>query len=290
MRYAWIDKHRGEHDVPMLCRLLGVCKSGYLAWRRRGRSQRSEQDEKLLVHIRAITAANDNNYGSPRVTRALREQGFTIGENRVARLMAQAGIRAKHKKKFRVTTDSKHKLPVAPNLLEQRFDVAKPNEVWLADVTYIWTLEGWAYLAAVLDLCTRRVVGWKLSGHNDAELVQAALLAAIWRHKPARGLIHHSDRGSNYCAQGYRDTQALHGIVGSMSRRGNCYDNAPMESFFKTLKVERIYGQRYQTRQALQADLFEYIELYYNAQRKHSSLGYVSPIQFERRINAGKSA
>ena len=247
-------------------------------------------DERLVVHLRAIAAANDSNYGSARMTRALREAGFVVNEKRVARLMREQGIRAKHKKKFRITTQSKHRLPVAPNRLGQRFEASHPNQVWLADITYVWTAEGWMYLAAVMDLCSRCIVGWALSERIDTALVKQALLTAVWRRKPPRALILHSDRGAQYCAKEYQDELAAFGVVASMSRPGNCYDNAPMESFFKTLKVERIYGRRYQTRAELRSDLFHYIELYFNSERLHSSLGYRSPQRFEQALGERKAA
>lgn len=290
MRYAFVDAHRARFAVSAMCEVLEVSRSGYHAWRGRGPSARERQNTRLLTQIRAIHAASEGNYGSPRVHRDLREQGTVVSLNRVRRLMKHNGIAARHKKKFRATTDSRHNLPVAPNLLAQRFVAEGPDEVWLADVSYIWTDEGWLYLACVLDLCSRLIVGWAMSERNDRKLVMSALGMAYFRRRPAHGLIHHSDRGSVYCSRDYQRLLQQYGMRCSMSRKANCYDNAPMESWFKSLKVERVNQRRYRTRAQARSDVFSYIETFYNTRRLHSSLDYVSPHEFERRFAAKEAA
>ena len=290
MKYAFIEAHRARYPVPAMCELFEVSRSGYHAWRGRGPSVRQVHNTRLLTQIRAIHAASEGNYGSPRVHRQLREQGTVVSLNRVRRLMKKDGIAARHKKKFRVTTDSRHNLPVAPNLLGQEFVAERPEQVWLTDVSYIWTDEGWLYLACVLDLYSRLVVGWAMGERNDRQLAIAALGMAYFQRRPARGLMHHSDRGSVYCSRDYRKLLEHYGMVCSMSRKGNCYDNAPMESWFKTLKVERVNQRRYRTRAQARSDIFAYIETFYNARRLHSSLDYVSPREFERRFAAKEAA
>jgi len=290
VRYAFVDAHRARFAVSAMCEVLEVSRSGYHAWRGRGPSARERQNTRLLTQIRAIHAASEGNYGSPRVHRDLREQGTVVSLNRVRRLMKHNGIAARHKKKFRATTDSRHNLPVAPNLLAQRFVAEGPDEVWLADVSYIWTDEGWLYLACVLDLCSRLIVGWAMSERNDRKLVMSALGMAYFRRRPAHGLIHHSDRGSVYCSRDYQRLLQQYGMRCSMSRKANCYDNAPMESWFKSLKVERVNQRRYRTRAQARSDVFSYIETFYNTRRLHSSLDYVSPHEFERRFAAKEAA
>lgn len=274
----------------MMCELLEVSRSGYHAWRGRGPSPRERESVRLETHIRAIHAASDGNYGSPRVHEELRAQGNVVSLNRVRRLMKKHGIAARHKRKFRATTDSRHKLPVAPNRLEQNFVAERPDQVWLTDVTYLWTDEGWLYLACVLDLYSRCVVGWAMSERNDRHLAIVALGMAYFQRRPPRGLVHHSDRGSVYCSHDYQKLLQQYAMVCSMSRKGDCYDNAPMESWFKTLKVERVNLQRYATRAQARSDVFSYIEAFYNSRRRHSSLGYVSPREFERRFAAKEAA
>jgi putative transposase len=273
-----------------MCELLEVSRSGYHAWRGRGPSPRERENARLVGEIRAIHSASDGNYGSPRVHEELREQGNVVSLNRVRRLMKKHGIAARHKRKFRATTDSRHKLPVAPNRLEQNFVAERPDQVWLTDVTYLWTDEGWLYLACVLDLYSRLVVGWAMSERNDRHLAIAALGMAYFQRRPARGLLHHSDRGSVYCSHDYQKLLKQYGMECSMSRKGDCYDNAPMESWFKTLKVERVNGRRYATRAQARSEVFSYVETFYNPRRRHSSLGYVSPREFERRYAAKEAA
>jgi putative transposase len=278
VKYAWIDAHRDEFDLRQMCAVLEVSVSGYRAWKRGGTPNRKRlTDAQLLVMIKAIHAEVKRAYGSPRMTRELRRRGFAAGEERVARLMRENGIRARHKRRFKATTDSRHNLPVAANLLERNFTPAAPNQAWAADMTYVWTDEGWLYLAVVLDLFNREVVGWSLKPRMTADIVCDALTMAWFRRKLAAGLIHHSDRGSQYASYAFQDKLKEFGMQCSMSRKGDCWDNAPTESFFNSLKNERVHGTRYATREEAKADIFEYIEAFYNRKRLHSTLGYVTP-------------
>jgi putative transposase len=290
VKCAWIESQRDRFPLERMCGLLGLSKSGYFAWRWRGSSPREHENTRLVVQMRAIAVAHDRNYGSPRMTRELRGMGFAVSENRVARLMRAHGIAAKHKRRYRATTDSDHKGPIAPNLLDRQFNAARPNAAWVSDITFIWTDAGFTYLAAIVDLCTRRCVGWKVSDRCDAKLVCEALQAAIARHRPAPGLMVHSDRGSQYASGDYRKLLADNHMLQSMSRRGNCWDNAPMESMFKTLKVEFIHERRFPTTEALQSALFRYLETYYNTRRRHSAIGYLSPAQFEVQHQEARAA
>jgi transposase InsO family protein len=264
-----------------LCNALGVSVSGYYAWKKRPECNRKQENKPLLAEIKVIHKQSRETYGSPRIHVDLEEKGIYCSENRVARLMKSHQIAAKRKRKFVVTTDSNHDLPVAENKLNQEFSATKPNEKWVTDITYIWTREGWLYLAVVLDLFSRKVVGWAMDQSMERGLVINALQMALLTRKPERGLLHHSDRGSQYASIDYQKLLNNRGITCSMSRKGNCYDNACMESFFATLKQELVYHRQYQTRNEAKQDLFEYIQVWYNRKRRHSSLGYRSPEQFE---------
>lgn len=278
----FIRDHRREFRVWLLCRVLGVSRSGYYAWRQRPESERSRANRLLELQIRVVHQRSRRSYGSPRITDELKAGGTVCGRHRVARLMRAAGIRAKTVKKYKATTDSKHTLPVAANLLARQFTVSHPNRVWVADITYIRTGEGWLYLAAVLDLYSRQIVGWGMSDRIDGELARSALSQALAQRRPLPGLIHHSDRGKQYAAAGYQKLLRDYGAVCSMSRKGDCWDNAPMESFFGTLKQELVYQERFATREEAKAKIFEYIEVFYNRQRRHSANGSVSPVEFEK--------
>jgi putative transposase len=234
----------------------------------------------LLAVIEALHAELRGAYGSPRMVNEVRDRGFPASKARVERLMRENGIRARHKRRYKATTDSKHTLPVAPNLLDRQFTPAAPNQAWGADLTYVWTEEGWLYLAVVLDLFNREIVGWSIKPRMTADIVIDALTMAWFRRRPKAGLIHHSDRGSQYASQVFQGKLTDYGMVCSMSRKGNCWDNAPTESFFNSLKNERVFGTRYVTRDEARADLFDYIEVFYNRSRRHSTLGYKSPVQF----------
>jgi putative transposase len=285
MKFRCVDEHQEEWPVRTLCDVLGVSPGGYYAWRSRPESARAASNRRLLEDVRRLHAQHHGRYGSPRLHAALRAKGRGVSRGRIERLMRQHAIRATASRRFRpATTDSRHGLPMAPNLLEQRFVASALNQVWLADITYIPTGEGWLYLAAVVDLATRKVVGWAMRDHLRCELAAAALLMATQRQRPAAGLIHHSDRGSQYAAGEYRQLLSKAGMRASMSGRGNCYDNAPMESFFHTLKVELVHQRRWATRDEARRDLFAYVEGYYNRQRIHSAWGYITPEQAERRM------
>ena len=280
MKYAWIDVQR-EFDLSQMCSVLGVSISGYRAWKRGGKPERKRlSDAQMLALIRAIHAEFKGAYGSPRMVLELRARGFSAGKGRVERLMRENGIHARHKRRYKVTTDSKHGLPVAPNLLDRNFAPTAPNQVWASDITYLWTDEGWLYLAIVLDLFNREVVGWSLKPRMTADIVTDALTMAWFRRKPSPGLMHHSDRGSQYASHAFQDKLKEYGMICSMSRKGNCWDNAPTESWFNSFKNERVHGIRYTTRAEMTAESFEYIEVFYNRKRLHSTLGYKSPTQF----------
>ena len=283
MRFRFIEDHRQEHPVRLMCHVLGVSPSGYYAWRGRPESMRATANRALLADIRRLHERHRGRYGSPRIHAALRAEGGTASRGRVERLMRRHGIRGVAARRFRpVTTDSRHGLPIAPDLLGQDFQAPAPNRVWLSDITYIATEEGWLYLAAVLDLATRKVVGWAMREHLRTELVSAALLMAAQRQQPTKGLIIHSDRGSQYASKPYRTLLEGWGMRQSMGRKGCCFDNAPMESFFHTLKVELVHRQRFASREEAKRELFAYLEGYYNRQRLHSALGYRTPEHAER--------
>jgi putative transposase len=281
--FRFIDEHRDRWPVRLLCDALGVSPAGYYAWRDRPASDRQQRHDALLVEIRAIHAEFQARYGSPRVHAELVARGQECCVNTVARLMQENGIAAKTARKFRCTTDSNHDLPVAENLLDRQFDPEAPNEAWVADITYIPTREGWLYLAAVEDLYSRRVVGWSMADRLESRLVVDALALAVERRLPGEGLLAHSDRGSQYASDHYQSLLARHGITCSMSRRADCWDNAPMESFFASLKKELVHDADFATRAEARAAIVEYIEVFYNSQRRHSSLGYVSPAEYERK-------
>ena len=284
MKYAWISRHDKQFELNALCQVLNVSLSGYRAWKGGGSPERKRlTDTQMLTLIRAIHVELKGAYGSPRMVRELRARGFGACKARVERLMHDHGIRARHKRRYRVTTDSRHGLPVAPNRLKRDFAPAAPNQVWTSDITYLWTDEGWLYLAIVLDLFNREVVGWSLKPGMTADLVTDALTMAWFRRRPGPGVVLHSDRGSQYASSVFQAKLAAYGMNCSMSRKGNCWDNAPTESWFNSFKNERIHGVRYATRAAMKAVRFEYIEVFYNRQRQHSTLGYQSPAQYLER-------
>jgi putative transposase len=283
VRFAFIATEKACYPVALMCRVLKVSRSGYYAWCKRPASLHTQDDQKLGLQVAAIYRESRGRYGSPRVHAELRERGQRTGRKRVARLMQTAGLRAREHRRFRSTTDSRHGLAIKQNLLERRFTVSTPNRGWVTDITYVWTLEGWLYLAVILDLFSRRVVGWSLSERLERDIVLDALKMALQDRQPPQGLLHHSDRGSQYASHEYQQLLAVHGIQSSMSRKGNCWDNAVAESFFATLKVELVYRSRWSTRTQARNEVFEYIELFYNRQRRHSALGYLCPNEFELR-------
>lgn len=281
MKYRAIKDNAGRFAVNLMCSALGVWASGYYAWLRRPESATAQRNRQLTEQIRAAHRRSRRCYGSPRITQDLREEGHCVSENRVTRLMRAARIRAKSARKWRATTKSSHRLPVAQNTLNRAFSVTQPNRVWAGDISYVWTAEGWLYLAVVLDLYSRAVIGWAMSERLTTDLATDALAMALWRRKPTGPLLHHSDRGIQYAAGNYQKRLAERGIDCSMSRKANCWDNAVVESFFHTLKVELVHHQRYLTRDEARQDIFEWIEVFYSRQRRHSTLGYRSPAEFE---------
>ncbi len=277
MKYAWIDGQRGCYPLAAMCQALTVSTSGLATWKRGGQVRTRLADAALLTLIRVIHAESKEAYGWPRVWKELQDRGLPAGKERVRRLMQAHGIRGRHKRRYKATTDSNHDLPVAPNRLDRQFETTRPDQAWTADITYIPTHEGWLYLAVVMDLYTRMIVGWAMDARMTRELVIRALRMAYFRRKPGAGLMHHSDRGSQYCSHDYQALLADYGMVASMSRKGNCWDNAPMESFFNSLKNERVFHESYLTREHAKRDLFDYIEVFYNRSRRHSALSYQSP-------------
>ena len=297
MRFAFIRGHAEQFAIVTMCRVLAVSTAGYYAWTKRAPSARAEADAVLTATIDDVFRRKRKRYGSPRIHAELAAQGQHHGAKRVARLMRAAGLRAKARRAFRTTTDSAHTLPIAPNVLDRQFAVAEAREsrwpfddAWVADITYLPTREGWLYLAVILTLSSRRVIGWAMQHTIDARLTETALRMALRTHPPAPGLVHHSDRGSQYAAHGYQALLAAHGITGSMSRRGDCWDNAVVESFFATLKRELVDGADWATRDEARTAVFEFIEVWYNRERRHSSLGYLSPVEYERQLETTRAA
>jgi transposase InsO family protein len=281
VRYQFIEEHRGQFSITAMARVLEVSTSGYYRWRGREESRRSKFNRRLLVEIKAVHAKSDATYGSPRVYRELQARGITCGENRVARLMRLNDVRAKQMRRYKATTDSKHNLPVADNHLDRQFDPAAPNRAWAADITFIWTREGWLYVAVVMDLFSRRIIGWSMQSRLKRKLVIDALKMAMGAWRVTDSLLCHSDQGSQYASGDYQKLLADASITCSMSRKGDCWDNAPVESFFATLKRERVSHRRYETRVEARRDLFQYMESWYNRKRLHSSLKYLSLADYE---------
>lgn len=290
MKYQAMEQLRHQYPLPPMCRLLGVSASGYYAWRGRKPSQRAQQEPRLEAEIRAAHRRTRETCGPERLQKDLADHGVEIGLHRIRRLRKKLGLRCKQKRKFKATTDSKHNLPIAPNLLDQQFTTEAPDQVWAGDLTYIATDEGWLYLAGLKDLYSGEIVGYAMGARMTRHLVMQALFRAVSLHRPAPGLIQHTDRGSQYCSQEYRALVAQFGMRASMSRRGNCYDNAPIESFWGTLKNELIHHRRYTTREQARREIVEYIELFYNRQRRQARLGYLSPVEFRRQFLQQRSA
>jgi transposase InsO family protein len=285
MRYICIDRRRSQYPVTMMCRVLKVSRSGYYTWRVRPESRRAKTDREVTQAIERLHADSKGVYGSPKITADLRDEGYRHGRHKVARLMRIAGLKGCPKRRFRVTTQRDPSHPVAENLLDQEFTAEAPNQRWAADITYIATNQGWLYLAVVMDLYSRRIVGWSMSRWINRHLVIDALNMAIGARRPEGELLHHSDRGSQYTSEDFRDELLKHGIDCSMSARGNCYDNAVVESFFGLMKREWVNRVRYRTREEARADVFEYIECFYNRKRRHGYLGNISPAEFEKRTS-----
>ena len=286
MKFAFINEHLVAFSIDASCDALEVSRSGYYAWLSRPASARARRREELAMKIERVHEENRGVYGSPRVCQVLKAQGESVCENTVADIMNERQIRAKSKRRFVPrTTDSAHQQPVADNVLDRQFDAPLPDQKWAVDITYIPTGEGWLYLAGVIDLCSRKIVGWSMADHMRVELVSDALTMAIARRRPDKDLLHHSDRGVQYASEDYMYLLQSHNIEASMSGRGDCWDNAVMESFWSTLKTELVNHEHYATHEQARASIFEYIEVFYNRKRLHSSLGYVSPEMFEASLN-----
>ena len=283
MRYQRIEENRDFGPIGWLCSALCVSPSGYYSWRRRPISQRERMDRRLLIEVRGSYEASQRTYGSPRIAKDLRSLGYRVSEKRIARIMRENGLQAVQRRRFKVTTESGHRFPVTPNVLERRFAMETPNTAWAADITYVPTEEGWLYLAVLMDLCSRRIVGWNTADRIDRYLVLTALERALRKRQPAPGLIHHSDQGSQYACYEYQKRLEEVKAISSMSRKGDCYDNAAIESFFSTLKRERLNRRRYWSRREATADIDDYIGAFYNPKRRHSHLGGISPIEYENR-------
>lgn len=283
MKFQFIASYRGSLSRSHLCRMMGVTDRGLRAWLRRPPSIRQRRDMVILAHIREQHRLSLGSYGRPRMTEELNELGLQVGQRRVGRLMRQNGIRIVRSRKFKRTTDSDHAFNIAPNLLQQDFTASGPNQKWAGDITYVWTREGWVYLAVIIDLFSRRVIGWAISNRMKQDLAIRALNMAVALRRPPPGCIHHSDRGSQYCAHDYQKVLRNNGFRVSMSGKGNCYDNSAVESFFKSLKAELVWRRDWHTRRDVEVALFEYINGFYNPRRKHSALGWKSPVAFEQR-------
>ncbi len=282
MKYQFIEENRSIYPITRMCSILEVSENGYYNWRKRGKSQRKQDDEQLVSRIEDAYNENRGVYGSPRIHAELKAQGIRCGRKRIARLMREQNISARRKRRQAKKTDSNHSSPIASNLLERDFTADAPNKKWMTDMTFIATSEGWLYLAGVIDAYSRRLIGWAMGSEHDSELVKQALHMALVVRRPGTGLVHHSDRGSEYASKSYQEMLHQHKIQISMSRKGDCYDNAMIESFWGTLKEECFSLEVFHTRREAKTAIFEYIEVFYNRKRRHSSLGYLSPVDYEK--------
>jgi len=290
VKYVFIAQHKKTWPVDLMCRLLGVTRSGFYGYQRRGGGKIDYYHLELLEAVKDIAKATEDSYGSRRMKEALNILSYPVSREKSRKLMKEADVQVKRRKKYKATTNSNHKQPVYENVLDRQFDVDRPDQAYVGDITYIWTQEGWLYLAVIIDLFSRKVVGWSMGSRMKAQLVCDALRMAIWQRRPGAGLIVHSDRGSQYASKDYRRLLKAHGFVGSMSRKGDCWDNAVAESFFGSLKQERVHWRNYQTRIDAQQDILNYISMFYNSYRLHSYLGYVSPNQYEAEMIEMKKA
>ena len=291
MKYSFIAQHKNTYPLSLQCQVLGVSRIGYYHYQA---SQAKKQDDakhqEMLEWVKKIAESSGYSYGSRRMRKALNALSFPVSRNKARKLMREAGVQAKQRKKYKVTTNSNHKQPVYENLVERQFDVAQTDQVYAADITYVWTQQGWLYLTVVMDLCSRKIVGWSMSSRMKAQLVCDALKMAIWQRRPKPGLVHHSDRGSQYASKAFRGLLNAHDIKGSMSRKGDCWDNSVVESFFGSLKQERVQWRSYQTRYEAQQDILNYISMFYNSHRLHSYLGYTSPNDYEKQLRKMREA
>lgn len=290
MRFDFIRQQKKAFPVTLLCKVMRVSRSGFYQYLKYGHLYIMDPDFLLLFKVRRIHASTRGSYGSRRMSKELRDDGHDVGRYRARSLMKRAGVAVKPRKRFKKTTDSKHNLPVAPNLLDRKFSVDRPNATWCADISYLWTIQGWLYLAVIIDLFSRKVVGWAMSSSMRTKLVTEALAMAYFRRKPPKGLLHHSDRGSQYASREYQQTLESYGMRCSMSRKGDCWDNAAVESFFHSLKTEWIQDTVYHTRDEARADVVEYIEIFYNNQRRHSFIDYKNPNEYEKQVAISKAA
>ena len=290
MIYDFIRQQQKAYPIAVLCAVMDVSRSAYYQYIKADRAMKIDKDFVLLSEVRQIHKQTRGAYGSRRTAESLRVKGYPVGRYRAGSLMKKAGVSAKQRKKFKITTDSKHNLPVAPNLLNRNFNVDRPDAVWCSDITYLWTMEGWLYLAVIIDLFSRKVVGWAMSHHMKASLVMEALSMAYWRRKPPKGLIHHSDRGSQYAGGDYQKLLSIYVMICSMCRKGDCWDNAVAESFFHSLKTEWTSGLLYRGRSDARSDVIHYIEMFYNSHRLHSYLGYKNPNEFEKSFMSANAA
>ena len=282
MKYAFITRYKKTWPIDLMCRLLGVTRNAYYQYCRRNRMDKPDPEHRAMLEaVKEIADASNYSYGTRRMKRALGALGYPVSRQKARKLMREAGVVVRYRKKYKVTTNSKHKQPVYENVLDRQFTASGPNQAYVSDITYVWTQAGWLYLAVVVDLFSRRVVGWSMGSRINARLVTDALRMAIWHRRPEAGLIVHSDRGSQYASKAYRRLLKTHGFIGSMSRKGDCWDNAVAESFFASLKKERVNWKSYQTRYEAQQDVLDYILMFYNSDRLHSTLGYVSPNDYE---------
>ena len=285
MKYQFMEENRSTFPIEKMCRIFKLSRSGYYKCRNETTGNIKKENDMLLKKIKIVYDDNKGCYGSPRITKQLNKDCIKCGENRIARIMRKNNVKAKTKKRFKITTNSKHDYPVAPNLLKRNFSANKINQKWVGDITYIYTREGWLYLSAILDLCSRKIVGWSMSDRITKGLTMKTFKNAIARRSITDEIILHSDRGSQYACHDFKNLLAKNNFIQSMSGKGNCYDNAVMESFFKTLKSDLVYWEKYLTRDEAKKSIFEYIEVYYNQKRMHSSIGYMSPAEFESSMN-----
>lgn len=284
MKYAFITEHQKVYPIRLQCQVLEVTRSGYYHYQASAARGPDLEHQQMLECVKWIADGSGHSYGSRRMQKALNALGYPVSRTKARKLMREAGVTVRHRKKYKATTNSRHTQPVFDNVLARQFEVSQIDQVYAADITYIWTQEGWLYLAVVMDLCSRKVVGWSMSSRMTAQLVCDALTMAIWNRRPQAGLIHHSDRGSQYASNAFGKLLKDHQFIGSMSRKGNCWDNAVVESFFGSLKQERVHWRHYQTRYEAQQDILQYITMFYNSQRLHSYLNYVSPNTFEKQL------
>jgi putative transposase len=290
LRCQYISSVKKAYPISVMCEAMKVSRSVYYKWENRSEAERWKERKRLIPMVKEIHNQSRGSYGTRRISEELKSRGIPCGRDKARTLMKLSEVSARQSKKFKVTTDSKHNFPIAPNHLDRNFEVGKPNRAWVSDITYVWTQEGWLYLTVIIDLYSRLVIGWSINNRIDKGLVMDALRMAIWRRRPETNLIFHTDRGSQYCSDEFQEMLKKNRMISSMSRKGNCWDNAVSESFFGSLKTERLYGSPYQTREETRRELVDYIEMFYNSRRLHSYLGYLSPKEFEEKRKLNEAA